>query len=130
VAEVSASLPVELQERTGGEMFDIVFDATGSLAAMAQSLNYVAHGGTLVLVGVAPGDLILADPEFHKRETSLLASRNALNRDFEQVIAAIKSGAIPTDALHTHSLAAVDLPDGLPKLIAEADHVLKAIAHF
>jgi threonine dehydrogenase-like Zn-dependent dehydrogenase len=57
-------------------------------------------------------------------------SRNALNRDFEQVIAAIKSGAIPTDALHTHSLAAVDLPDGLPKLIAEADHVLKAIAHF
>ncbi|WP_442678058.1 zinc-binding alcohol dehydrogenase family protein [Sphingomonas sp. ASY06-1R] len=130
VAEVSPDLADALRDRTGGEMFDIVFDATGSLKAMAQSLNYVAHGGSLVLVGVAPGDLVLPDPEFHKRETTLLASRNALNQDFEQVIAAIKSGAIPTDALHTHSLEAGDLPEGLPNLIAEADHVLKAIAHF
>lgn len=130
VIEVSPDLPDLLRDRTDGEMFDVVFDATGALPAMAQSLNYVAHGGTLVLVGVAPGDLVLADPEFHKRETTLLASRNALNRDFEQVIAAIKTGQIPTDALQTHSLPGVELPERLPQLIAEADHVLKAIAHF
>ena len=130
VIEASAELPAALKDRTDGEMFDVVFDATGALSAMAQSLNYVAHGGTLVFVGVAPGDLVLSDPEFHKRETTLLASRNALNEDFEQVIAAIRSGAIPTAALHTHSVAALDLPQRLPELIAEADHVLKAIAHF
>jgi len=130
VVEASADLPGALQERTNGEMFDAVFDATGVLAAMAQSLNYVAHGGTLVFVGVAPGDLILPDPEFHKRETTLLGSRNALNEDFEQVIAAIRTGDIPTQALHTHSVPALDLPERLPALIAEADHVLKAIAHF
>jgi 2-desacetyl-2-hydroxyethyl bacteriochlorophyllide A dehydrogenase len=130
VLQVSPDLAETLAARTDGEMFDVVFDATGALPAMAQSLNYVAHGGRLVLVGVAPGDLVLADPEFHKRETTMLASRNALNRDFEQVIAAIKAGEIPTAALHTHSLAAVDLPERLPQLIAEADHVLKAIAHF
>ncbi len=130
VIEASPELPAALRERTGGEMFDVVFDATGSLAAMAQSLNYVAHGGTLVFVGVAPGDLVLPDPEFHKRETTLIASRNALNEDFEQVIAAIRSGAIPTAALQTHSVPGLDLPKRLPQLIAEADHVLKAIAHF
>jgi 2-desacetyl-2-hydroxyethyl bacteriochlorophyllide A dehydrogenase len=130
VVEASPDLPEVLRGRNDGEMFEIVFDATGVLPAMAQSLNYVAHGGTLVLVGVSPGDLVLSDPEFHKRETTLLASRNALNRDFEQVIEAIKQGQIPTDALQTHSFPAVDLPERLPQLIAEADHVLKAIARF
>jgi threonine dehydrogenase-like Zn-dependent dehydrogenase len=119
-----------LAEATGGEMFDAVFDATGSLAAMAGSLAYLAHGGKLILVGVAPGDLVFADPEFHKRETTLIASRNALSADFERVKRAMLSGAIPTDALHTHSLDADDIPVRMPELIVEADHVLKAIARF
>jgi threonine dehydrogenase-like Zn-dependent dehydrogenase len=111
-------------------MFDMVFDATGSLDAMAQSLNYVAHGGALVLVGVAPGDLVFPDPEFHKRETTLIASRNALSADFDRVKQAMLDGSIPTDALHTHSLSAEEMPTRIPELIAEADHVLKAIARF
>jgi 2-desacetyl-2-hydroxyethyl bacteriochlorophyllide A dehydrogenase len=119
-----------LAATTGGEMFDIVFDATGSLAAMAQSLMYVAHGGKLVLVGVAPGNLVFPDPEFHKRETTLLASRNALAVDFDRVVAAMKDGGIPTAALQTHSFAADEMPTRLPALIEEADHVLKAIASF
>jgi 2-desacetyl-2-hydroxyethyl bacteriochlorophyllide A dehydrogenase len=128
--EAGPAMAAALAEATDGEMFDAVFDATGSLAAMAGSLAYVAHGGKLILVGVAPGDLVFADPEFHKREATLIASRNALSADFERVRQAILTGRIPTDALHTHSLDADDIPQGMPRLIAEADHVLKAIAHF
>ncbi|MCI4588948.1 zinc-binding alcohol dehydrogenase family protein [Sphingobium sp. BYY-5] len=128
--EAGPDLGADLASRTDDEMFDIVFDATGSLAAMAQSLHYVAHGGALVLVGVAPGDLVFPDPEFHKRETTLIASRNALAADFEQVKHAIQHDLIPTDALHTHSLSAEEMPTRLPELIAGADHVLKAIATF
>lgn len=123
-------LAATLDRQTGGEMFDTVFDATGILAAMTQSLAFVSNGGTLVLVGVAPGDLVFADPEFHKRETTLLASRNALAGDFKRVIAAMRAGEIPTRALQTHSVRAEDLPERIPMLIAEADNVLKAIAHF
>lgn len=130
VATAGPDLAEALAQRTDGEMFDTVFDATGVIAAMGQSLHYVGHGGNLVLVGVAPGDLCFADPEFHKRETTLLASRNALTRDFERVMGAIRSGQIPTTALHTHSVAAVDLATRIPELIADADHVLKAIASF
>lgn len=130
VIPTGPELAARLAERTDGEMFDTVFDATGALSAMAQSLAYVAHGGALVLVGVAPGDLVYADPEFHKRETTLLASRNALAGDFERVIAAMRAGDIPSDALLTHSIQAEDLPERIPLLIADADNVLKAIAHF
>lgn len=124
------NLTATLAERTGGDMFDVVFDATGVLEAMEQSLTYVCHGGTLVFVGVAPGDFALASPEFHKRETTLLASRNALAEDFERVIRAMRSGQIPSDALQTHGFPAEELPERIPQLIAGADHVLKAIASF
>lgn len=124
------ALAERLAVRTEGDGFDVVIDATGSLAAMRRSLDFVAHGGALLLVGVAPGDLSFADPEFHKREAVLIASRNALAGDFERVIAAIRSGVIPTERLHTHSVDAADLPQRLPALIDAADHVLKAIVAF
>lgn len=123
-------LEAMLGQHTRGDMFDLVVDATGSLPAMRRSLGLVAHGGALVLVGVAVGDLTFEDPEFHKREAMLIASRNALPSDFEHVIAAIKSGDIPTDQLHTQSVDAAELPARMPDLIAGADSVLKAIAHF
>lgn len=128
IVTVDSGFAWALAERTDGEMFDVVFDATGALAAMAQSLDHIAHGGTLVLVGVAPGDLIFPDPEFHKRETTLIASRNALSADFKRVAAALRSGQIPSEALRTHTVAFEDIPLRLPQLIEEADHVLKAMA--
>ncbi|WP_315759807.1 zinc-binding alcohol dehydrogenase family protein [Sphingomonas sp. Y38-1Y] len=127
---VDDDLAAALAARTDGEMFDAVFDATGNIHAMRGGLAYVAHGGTYVLVSVVPGDLVFADPEFHKRETTLLASRNALSTDFDRVIAALKDGTIPSDAIRTQALSAVDVPARVPELIAQADHVLKAIITF
>lgn len=113
---------------TEGEFFDCVFDATGNLPAMCGGLDYLAHGGTYCLISVVKGDLVFSDPEFHKRETTLIGSRNALSSDFVRVIAAIRDGVIPTGELHTHSVDADHLPVRMPELIAEAEYVLKAIA--
>lgn len=83
-----------------------------------------------MLAGVAKGNLVFADPEFHKHETTLLASRNALKADCDRVVAAIRSGYVPDAALYTQCFDAVEMPTRLPRLIAEADIVLKAIARF
>lgn len=120
-------LSATLSAMTDGEMFDHVFDATGNIHAMRAGLDHVAHGGSYTLVGVCKDDLVFADPEFHKRETTLIASRNALSVDFDHVIASIRSGAIPTDAIRTHRLTLDEVPARMPELIAEADSVLKAI---
>lgn len=117
----------ELAQITGGEMFDCVFDATGNRAAMCAGLRYVCHGGKYVLVGVVQGDISFPDPEFHKRETSLLASRNALNEDFGRVIDRISRGNIPTALLHTHSINACETPWRIPELIDDIGSVVKAI---
>jgi len=120
----------ELARRTDGEMFDCVFDATGNVRAMRSGLNYVAHGGTYVLLSVVKEEIGFPDPEFHKRETTLLASRNALRADFERVVSSIEQRRIPTDALLTHTLPAAEAPRRIPELIAGADSVLKAMVEF
>ncbi|RWE89868.1 MAG: zinc-binding alcohol dehydrogenase family protein, partial [Mesorhizobium sp.] len=66
-----------VRQATGGEGFDLVFDATGNTASVQSAFAHVAHGGTLVLVSVVKDDITFSDPEFHKREMTLVGSRNA-----------------------------------------------------
>ena len=117
-----------LAARTGGDFYDIVFDATGNIRAMEAGFGFVAHGGSYVLVSVVKDDVTFADPEFHKREMRLIGSRNALAGDFDAVIAAIAGGEVPTDRIATHAFALEDAPAHFPDLIAGQASVLKAIA--
>ncbi|MFN3364328.1 MAG: zinc-binding alcohol dehydrogenase family protein, partial [Allorhizobium sp.] len=89
-----------LSDITAGDFFDVVFDATGNAKAMERGFGFVGHGGTYVFVSIVSSDISFSDPEFHKRETSLLGSRNATIDDFERVMEAMRAGSIP-DALIT-----------------------------
>lgn len=117
----------ELVRLTDGDYFDVVIDATGNAAAMEAGFLRLAHAGTYVLVSVVQDDIRFADPEFHKRETTLLASRNATQEDFAQVVAAMKAGRIPVEALGTHRATLADLPDALPRWTDPAVGVIKAL---
>ena len=112
---------------TGGEGYDLVFDATGNAAAIEAGFAYVAHGGTYVLVSVVTDTVSFADPEFHKREMKLVGSRNATREDFETVVAAIKAGEIDTSAIRTHSARLETLPEQFNDLLENRDTVIKAI---
>jgi len=115
-----------LSQLTGGEFFDVVFDATGNPKAIERGFSLVAHGGTYVLVSIVSSDIRFSDPEFHKRETTLLGSRNATRADFEQVMAAIRAGKVP-DALVTHRMALSDVAQNFAGLLDPAAGVVKAM---
>lgn len=125
---VDDELDEKLSVLTDGDFFDVVFDATGNAKAMERGFEFVAHGGSYVLVSIVKQSISFADPEFHKREMRLIGSRNATHDDFRAVIAAIERGEIPTDAIKTHVFPLEDSPRRLPELIASQDSVLKAIA--
>jgi 2-desacetyl-2-hydroxyethyl bacteriochlorophyllide A dehydrogenase len=112
---------------TGGEFFNVVFDATGNVQAMERGLEFVGHGGVYVLVSIVLDRISFADPEFHKRETSLLGSRNATAGDFRTVLAAMKAGLVPTALMKTHRTTLADFVDVLPTWIDPASGVIKAI---
>jgi 2-desacetyl-2-hydroxyethyl bacteriochlorophyllide A dehydrogenase len=116
-----------LQAITEGDFFDAVFDATGNIKAMERGLDFVAHGGTYGLVSIVPERISFSDPEFHKRETTLLGSRNATVDDFREVLAAIKAGLVPTRAMNTHRATLDEFVDVLPHWMDPASGVIKAI---
>lgn len=116
-----------LSELTQGEMFDVVFDATGNRQAMQAGFAYVGHGGNYVLVSIVNGDITFSDPEFHRRETTLLGSRNATIADVERVMDAIRSDRIPTAKLNTHRAAFADIPRMFSEWMDPAAGVIKAI---
>ncbi|MEO5773598.1 MAG: zinc-binding alcohol dehydrogenase family protein [Sphingomicrobium sp.] len=124
---VGPSTRDELALRTGGDFFDVVFDATGNPKAMEAGFLYVGHGGTYVLVSIVSADISFSDPEFHKRETTLMGSRNATAEDFEFVAQAMRDGLVPTDALHTHSARLSELPEAFPGWLEPSAGVIKAI---
>lgn len=124
------ALPQARYELVGQEApgaYDTVFDATGNIKAMNAGLQWVAHGGTYVLLSVVKGDLSFADPEFHKRETTLLASRNALKADFEHVMANIRNGRVPVDVLATHETSFDEAVANLPLWAEDRGTLIKAI---
>lgn len=123
--------PLEkLRTLTNGDMPTAVFDATGNAASMKNALQYLAPSGRLVYVGLFQGEFSLSDPEFHRRETTLLATRNALPGDFSRIIQMIEQGKIGTDPWITHRAKAETLVDTFPTWTAPDSGVLKAIIEF
>ncbi|REE23642.1 2-desacetyl-2-hydroxyethyl bacteriochlorophyllide A dehydrogenase [Paraburkholderia sp. BL27I4N3] len=131
--EVAATVQIgdtdvdELTRLTDGEFFDVVFDATGNPAAMERGFEFIAHGGKYVLISVVRDKITFSDPEFHKREATLIGSRNATAEDFETVLRAMRAGQVPDAALNTHRMKLADVPAEFSKLLEPSAGVVKAI---
>ena len=117
----------QLSKATDGDFFDVVFDATGNVRAMERGFRFIAHGGKYVLVSIVRDSVSFSDPEFHKREATLLGSRNATMEDFETVLAAMRAGQVPDRALNTHRLPLHQVPADFASLLDPAQGVIKAI---
>jgi 2-desacetyl-2-hydroxyethyl bacteriochlorophyllide A dehydrogenase len=111
----------------GGDGFEVVFDATGAAPSIQAGFAYVAHGGVYVLVSVVKDTIAFADPEFHKREMTLIGSRNALSQDFETVMSAIRAGKAHLDDLATHATSLEGAVIDLPRWAHEKTGLVKAI---
>ncbi|UTG97701.1 zinc-binding alcohol dehydrogenase family protein [Sinorhizobium meliloti] len=117
-----------LAQATGGDGFDVVFDATGNAQSMERAFGHVAHGGTLVFVSVVKEEIRFSDPEFHKREMTLVvASRNATREDFDHVIQSLAAGLVPIEALVTHRTTLEDLVRDLPRWVHDKSGLVKAV---
>lgn len=112
---------------THGNGFDFVFDATGNRASMENSFSYVAHGGCYVMVGLVKDTISFFDPDFHKREMTLMASRNATMQDFRQVISAIEADRISISKLITHRTNLHETVVNLPRWAEEKNGLIKAL---
>ncbi len=92
----------QMQRITGGDKYFVVTDATGNNRSMSSALEYVAHTGSLVYVGITTSEVSFKHPTLHKPEMSIKGSRNALPSDFTRIIGLIENGTINTERWITH----------------------------
>lgn len=119
-----------LSTMTNASMASIVFDATGNLNAINHGFHYMAHAGKYVLVGLQTGSISFSHPEFHKREATLMSSRNATRVDFEKVIQSIKNNEVNPIDMVTHSLAFNQVVSDFSSLTQPDQEVIKALINF
>ncbi len=116
----------KVTELLGGELATIVIDCTGSKQSMESALNYMAHGGKLIFVGLFLGDFAFNDPLFQRRETTLMSSRNATAEDFRDVIRRMESGEINIQPWITHRARADEVVGAFPRWVSGTSGLIKA----
>lgn len=128
-AQIDCKLDVEkqLSTLTNGDMPTVIIDATGSPRAMESTIGWLAHGGTIVFVSVVKADISFHDPEFHKRETTLMGSRNATKEDFEHVVECMRTGKVKSGNMVTHRTSFNDFTKIFPEWVKPDSGVVKAI---
>jgi 2-desacetyl-2-hydroxyethyl bacteriochlorophyllide A dehydrogenase len=117
-----------LKEITNNDMPTVVIDATGSQKAINNALQYLAHGGRFVLIGLQKETISFSHPEFHKRETTLMSSRNATREDFSHVVDCMKKGLVDPSTYITHRAAFDDVKTVFETWLNPATGVIKAVA--
>lgn len=117
----------EIRDLTDGDMPTAVFDATGSQHSMNGAIRYVANGGRLVFVGLMQGDVTLHDPDMHRLEITILASRNATARNFRHIFDLAEAGTIDTRPWITHRAPLADVPALFSEWIKPASRTIKAM---
>ena len=125
---IEAADPMEqLRHITRGDMPTVVIDATGSLRAIENAFQYMAHGARYVLVGLQKGEIRFSHPEFHKREGTLMSSRNATRADFEVVMDSMRRGLIDPTTYITHRVGFDEVKAEFAGWLDPASGVIKAM---
>ncbi|HET6406834.1 MAG TPA: zinc-binding alcohol dehydrogenase family protein [Chthoniobacteraceae bacterium] len=117
-----------LSSKTNGQLADVVIDATGNSHSMVRALEFASFAGRVVYVGITQQHLDLPHaPVLHRRELTLMASRNANSRDFPRIIQLIADGKINTEPWITHHAPMSEVPDIFPIWLKPETGVIKAM---
>ena len=96
-------------------------------AAMEAAFDLPAPSGRIVFVGFQPQRVSFANPDFHRRELTVVSSRNSTPAEFTRVIGLLESGQIDTTPWITHRAGYDDVVETFPSWLEPETGVVKAM---
>ncbi len=127
------TLPVDdhfvqtILERTNGEGMPVVMEATGSPKAMEQTVDLVAAGGRIVILGLVKQGVTVNFPglDFTRKEMTIVGSRASVNC-FPEALALMASGAVTYPQVATE-FSLWDAPQVFAKLAEHPGSIHKGV---
>lgn len=105
----------------------VIFDATGNEHSMNETITKVSNGGKIIFVGLHLSNVVFKDTDFHRREITLLSSRNALPANFKFIIQKMEEGVIDTAKWITHRADFDDILQHFETWLKPESRVIKAV---
>ena len=127
IVDASKDPDGQLKEITKGDWPTVIIDATGNKSAIMKSFTMLAHGGKIVMLGIQGEEISFSHPEFHKRETTLMSSRNAFKSDFEFVVKCMAENQLRASSYITHKTKFTSLKNEFYKWLDPKSGIIKAI---
>jgi threonine dehydrogenase-like Zn-dependent dehydrogenase len=113
------------------ELPTVVFDCTGNPQSMMNAFHLTAAGGKLVFVGLFVGDVTFHDPDpFHRRELTVMSSRNAVPSEHRDILPHVEEGRIQTRHWVGEECPVADMAERFPVWTSPESGILKAVVNW
>lgn len=118
----------KVKEATGGHGADIVIECTGVPAALADAINMVRLGGSLLLFGITSAtQATLPFYQLYYKELNVVNTRAAKGEDYPPSIDLVARGILKLKPLVTHIVPLRDLEKAIGMLESDEDQRMKII---
>ena len=115
---------------TGNKGFDVTIEAVGLPSTFQNCIDAAAFGGHMVLIGVGKQNLDFNFTLLQKKELNVCGSRNALKKDFLELIDLVKTGTVPLEKIVTNTYGFSEAPKAFADFSAHAGEMLKVRLDF
>ena len=120
----------QVSDITNGNGFDVTIEAVGLPSTFQNCIDAATFGGRVVLIGVGKKNLDFNFTMIQKKELNIFGSRNALKKDFLELIEIVKSGKIDLDKIVTNVYDFEDAPKAFEEFDQNAASMLKVLLKF
>ena len=110
--------------------FDVCIEAVGLPSTFQNCIDAAAFGGKVVLIGVGKKNLDFNFTMIQKKELNIFGSRNALKRDFLELIDLIGQGNTHLDHVITDVYPLRDAQKAFRDFSEHGDQMLKVVIDF
>ena len=124
------ALKKAVDDITDGNGFDVTVECVGLPSTLQSCLDAACFGGRVAVIGVGKHNIDLDFTIIQKKELNIFGSRNALTRDFEELIDIVKTQNLKLDEVVTNIYDFEDAAKAFEDFDRNAGSMLKVMFKF
>lgn len=128
VAEITGTTEINGAQVNNG--FDVCIEAVGLPSTFQNCIDAAAFGARVVLIGVGKQNLDFNFTLLQKKELNVFGSRNALKKDFIELIDLVNAGKVDLEKIITNMYSFADASKAFKEFSENSAHMLKVMLDF